>query len=194
MYIQQAASLEDGFEDLLKRAATMAQPNGAPFKFLCNLKKKPRILEKMAKVIGNGGRGRGERGGEGRQGNQRVRAHSSPPPSLYVQDYDGNADQVKDYLRGCLVCDSLAEVVALWTVLKAMADKELVKIVQIKNRYRDGSTSSGYADMNINISYEGHVCEVQVGPGASYSRYGPPPAPPSTTLSLLYYMQHTRST
>ena len=114
----------------------------------------------------------------------------------HAQDYDGYADRVKDYLRGCLVCDSLAEVVTLWKLLKAMADEGLIEVVQIKNRYRDGSTSSGYADMNINISYEGHVCEVQVGTEASYSRYGPPIAPPSTTLRLLcntlgaHYLHH----
>ena len=50
-YIQQAAGLKDGFTALLKRVATMAQPGGAPFKFLINLKQKPRILEKMAKVL-----------------------------------------------------------------------------------------------------------------------------------------------
>jgi hypothetical protein len=88
----------------------------------------------------------------------------------HAQDYDGHADRVKDYLRGCLVCDSLAEVVTLYELLKAMADEGLIKVVQIKNRYRDGSTSSGYADLNINLLYEGHVCEIQV-------RDPPPPLP-----------------
>ena len=37
-----------------------------------------------------------------------------------------------------------------------------ITIHEIKNRFRDGATASGYMDMNLRIKFRGFLCEIQL--------------------------------
>jgi hypothetical protein len=79
-------------------------------------------------------------------------------------EYNGDARRLKDMLRGSVFCNSLVEVVRVVQALQDICrNSDMIKVVQIKNRFQTGKAhSSGYRDMNITISYEGFLCELQV--------------------------------
>ena len=76
-------------------------------------------------------------------------------------DYNGNGARVCDLLRGCIVTpsNSMAEVRVVCGYVQELEQKGVIKIVQIKNRHR---RLSGYTDCHFNVSYEGHIAEIQV--------------------------------
>ena len=78
-------------------------------------------------------------------------------------DYKGDVSRVIDLLRGCVVCDdSIAEVRAAFAVLQRLEKDGVLQILQIKNRYVDGPTITGYLDANVRVLYKGNVAEVQI--------------------------------
>ena len=82
-------------------------------------------------------------------------------------EYDGDAALVKDLCRGLIVAETLPALEASCAALQKLADAGVVEILQVKNRLRDppegdGPTASGYRDLNVNICFQKHICEVQI--------------------------------
>ena len=81
-------------------------------------------------------------------------------------EYDGHGSLVKDLCRGLVVCDTVAALEGACAALDDLAKQGVFSICQIKNRLRDppegsGPTASGYRDLNVDILFHEHVCEVQ---------------------------------
>ena len=74
-------------------------------------------------------------------------------------DYGGDLSQLRDVLRGSVVCETVDELNEVVDALRALED---VEIVRIKNRFRDDPTPSGYRDVNVNLVYHGLVVELQI--------------------------------
>ena len=82
-------------------------------------------------------------------------------------EYGGDASLVKDLCRGLVVADTVPALEAACAGLQDLARQGVVEICQVKNRLRDppegsGPTASGYRDLNVNVRFQGHVCEVQI--------------------------------
>jgi hypothetical protein len=72
-------------------------------------------------------------------------------------------------LRGSIICVDLAEMGGVWTALQALETQGVLSIKQTKNRFRGNPLPGGYRDVNINVLYEGMVCEVQLHAESHYS-------------------------
>ena len=82
-------------------------------------------------------------------------------------EYNGDAAKIKDLCRGLVVAETLPALEASCAALQKLADAGVVEILQVKNRLRDppegdGPTASGYRDLNVNIRFQKHICEVQI--------------------------------
>ena len=77
-------------------------------------------------------------------------------------DYNGDCTLLKDLLRGCIICPTIEDLCTVFARFRDLSLKGVCVIVQIKNRYRDGQAPSGYADINLVVDFEGHLCEVQL--------------------------------
>ena len=82
-------------------------------------------------------------------------------------EYGGDAALVKDLCRGLIVAETLPALEVSCAALQELADAGVVEILQVKNRLRDppegdGPTASGYRDLNVNIRFQKHICEVQI--------------------------------
>jgi hypothetical protein len=86
-------------------------------------------------------------------------------------DYAGNCARLTDLLRGCVICPSdeekqMENILSCHKVMDQLALDGEISIAEItskiKNRIRDGATSTGYVDMNFRIMFHGHMCEFQI--------------------------------
>ena len=77
-------------------------------------------------------------------------------------DYQGVAAKVKDYLRATFVVTTLEEVCRVWAAVEQLKAQGKLDVLSIKNRFRADPTSMGYRDINMNVAYAGHVCEIQI--------------------------------
>jgi len=77
-------------------------------------------------------------------------------------DYNGVAAKVKDYLRATFVVTSFEELRRVWAAVEQLTTQGKLDVLSIKNRFRAGPTSMGYRDINLNVGYAGHVCEIQI--------------------------------
>jgi hypothetical protein len=79
-------------------------------------------------------------------------------------EYNGDAAKIKDLCRGLVVAETLPALEASCAALQKLSN---VEILQVKNRLRDppegdGPTASGYRDLNVNIRFQKHICEIQI--------------------------------
>jgi hypothetical protein len=79
-----------------------------------------------------------------------------------ILEYNGDFGLLKDLLRSSIVCQSLEEVERVWKVLQQLAADGVVEVSQVKNRFRGKPMMSGYRDINANLKFKGHLCEVQI--------------------------------
>ena len=79
-----------------------------------------------------------------------------------VLEYYGEARRLKDMLRGSILCKDMVEMRRVWESLQELERQGILVVVQTKNRFRGEAGPGGYRDINVNVLYEGFVCEVQV--------------------------------
>ena len=77
-------------------------------------------------------------------------------------DYDGDYSRLTDLLRGCCICRDMDGVLGCWNALRELVRSGEIEVVEIKNRYRDGATVTGYMDLNVRFVFRGFTVEVQV--------------------------------
>jgi len=88
-------------------------------------------------------------------------------------DYNNDHLRLLDLLRGSIICKTFDDVLAVFRRLHKLEVDGILKIVRVKNRFKDGSLDgSGYCDANINIELlpcdsantfkHGHICEIQI--------------------------------
>ena len=80
-------------------------------------------------------------------------------------DYAGEAARLKDPLRCSVASALLSDTLASWSALEELAEQDIIVILSVKNRFRDGAAPGGYRDMNVNVRFRGLVCEVQLHAG-----------------------------
>jgi hypothetical protein len=85
-----------------------------------------------------------------------------------VLEYSGDPLRLKDMLRGSILCLDLREMRNVLQGLRELENQGILRIVQIKNRFRGAAGPGGYRDMNINILFDGLICEVQIHSLAHY--------------------------
>jgi hypothetical protein len=77
-------------------------------------------------------------------------------------EYNKDFLQLKDTLRGSIICRTMAEIGIVWGALKQLEANGILQVLQVKNRYRGPPMPGGYRDININVLFEGIICEVQL--------------------------------
>ena len=70
----------------------------------------------------------------------------------------------RDLCQGSVAAETLPALEASCAALQKLSN---VEILQVKNRLRDppegdGPTASGYRDLNVNIRFQKHICEIQI--------------------------------
>ena len=75
--------------------------------------------------------------------------HLSRAREKVVLDYGGDANQLRDVLRGSVVCQTVDELDVVVDALRGAKD---IEVVQIKNRFRGAPTPSGYRDVLCGIN------------------------------------------
>ena len=75
--------------------------------------------------------------------------HLSRAREKIVLDYGGDASQLRDVLRGSVVCETVDEIDA---AVDALRGAKGIEIIQIKNRFRGAATPSGYRDVLCGIN------------------------------------------
>ena len=78
------------------------------------------------------------------------------------KEYDGDFTKLKDLLRCSILCRDMKEIRCVWKEMLELQRKGIFLIVQSKNRFRGEPLAGGYRDIDINIIFEGFVCEVQL--------------------------------
>lgn len=78
-------------------------------------------------------------------------------------DYGGDATQLKDLLRCCVVCDDVEQLKCVLNEIEVMvSDGTIKRWVQLKNRFHEGQEAPhGYRDANTVVDFNGHLCEIQ---------------------------------
>jgi len=56
-------------------------------------------------------------------------------------DYGGDASLLKDLLRGSILCTTLRELLLVCAALQRLADEGVIRICQVKNRFRDAGSA-----------------------------------------------------
>jgi hypothetical protein len=79
-----------------------------------------------------------------------------------ILEYEKDFRCLKDTLRGSIICADLDEVMTAWDRLVQLEQDGVLKVLQVKNRYRQKPLPGGYRDININVLYKGLICEVQL--------------------------------
>jgi hypothetical protein len=80
-----------------------------------------------------------------------------------ANDYDGDFHLLCDLLRGTIIVDLFQDILICFECLHRLEDDGVIRIVRMKNRFKNGSIAgSGYCDVNMNIEFMGHVCELQL--------------------------------
>ena len=77
------------------------------------------------------------------------------------QDYGGDARMLKDTLRCSVVCATMPLLCACYSRLLELDESGVVRILQVKNRFRAGAAAGGYMDVNTSVLFHGLVCEIQ---------------------------------
>jgi hypothetical protein len=85
-----------------------------------------------------------------------------------LNDYKKNFRLLKDMLRGSIVCKNLTELRRVWCKMEQLENSGVLRILQIKNRFRGSPFPTGYRDLNCNVEFEGFICEVQLHCHAHY--------------------------
>jgi hypothetical protein len=84
-------------------------------------------------------------------------------------EYNKDFRQLKDTLRGSIICKNLADVALVWKQLKQLEVDGVLTVLQVKNRYRGPPMPGGYRDINVNVLFEGMICEVQMHTAGHYA-------------------------
>jgi hypothetical protein len=84
-------------------------------------------------------------------------------------EYDGDFRQLKDTLRGSIICRDIADVGSVWKALKQLQADGVLEVLQVKNRYRGPPMPGGYRDININVRFDGIICEIQMHTAGHYA-------------------------
>jgi hypothetical protein len=83
-------------------------------------------------------------------------------------DYKKNCRFLKDMLRGSIICENLNQLQKVWQRLQLLQEESVLKILQVKNRFRGSPFPTGYRDLNCNVEFEGFICEIQLHCAAHY--------------------------
>lgn len=70
-----------------------------------------------------------------------------------------SADNVVDIVRGSFVCENLNIATQ---VLDIISKSTAVKILRVKNGFKDHLKKGGYKDINLNVRVSNHVAEIQI--------------------------------
>ena len=84
-------------------------------------------------------------------------------------EYDEDFRQLKDTLRGSIICGDMNDVWIVWKALKRLEVGGVLKVLQVKNRYRGPPMPGGYRDINVNVRFDGIICEVQIHTAGHYA-------------------------
>ena len=78
-------------------------------------------------------------------------------------DYNDDGARIVDLLRGTIVCEEMDDVLACFARISELEVEGVARVVRTKNRLRDGGVpGSGYRDVNMNLEFKGHICELQL--------------------------------
>jgi hypothetical protein len=77
-------------------------------------------------------------------------------------DYGKNCQLLKDMLRGSIICKTMRQLRKVWQRLQRLQAEGVLKILQVKNRFRGKPFSTGYRGVNCNVEFEGFICEIQL--------------------------------
>jgi hypothetical protein len=69
---------------------------------------------------------------------------------------------LKDPLRGPVVCRDVAGMMMAWKALKRLKTEGVLMALQVKNGHRGSSTPGGHRDINMNVRFEGLICEIKM--------------------------------
>jgi hypothetical protein len=84
-------------------------------------------------------------------------------------EYNSDFRQLKDTLRGSIICRDMADVWIVWKAVKQLEASGTLEVLQVKNRYRGLPMPGGYRDININVFFDGLICEVQMHTEGHYA-------------------------
>jgi hypothetical protein len=110
-------------------------------------------------------------GGDGEEGKRpksnlksTARAHEKA-----VLDYGKDNRFLKDMLRGSIVCKDVRQICLVWAALEQLETEGVLRILQVKNRFRGKPLATGYRDINCNVLFGNLICEIQLHCEAHYS-------------------------
>ena len=83
-------------------------------------------------------------------------------------DYGKKYELLKDMLRGSIICKTMKQLRKVWQRLQQLQAEGVLKILQVKNRFRGKPFPTGYRDLNCSVDFEGFICEIQMHCEAHY--------------------------